>query len=307
MNIEIVADRGDLCGECPLWSPHEEALYWTDITGRKVNRYSWNTRRHEVVHPGLEVSGLALHNLGGFVVVNSEGVWLWNPGCEPHPVASLAEGRKCSLNDCIADPRGRLFAGSCFFDPSRDDYELGFLARFDEDGSARIVDEGIRLANGLGFSPDCSTLYFTDSAERVIYAYDYRDSDGSLRNRREFVRVPREEGIPDGLTVDAEGFVWSAHWFGGCIVRYDLDGHVQRTVKIPAAQTSSLAFGGRDLDDIFVTSAGLPDALSLAPPRYSARDGQSGGQLFRLNLRICGKPEYEAAIRCAPRSNGPEY
>lgn len=295
--VVAIADRGDLCGECPLWRPRERALYWSDITGRKFNRYSWMDGRHEVVRDDFEVSGLAPHASGGFVLVNSQGVWLWDWNHEPILVTDTVDGRKCSLNDCIADPQGRLFTGSCFFDPNREDYELGFLVRVDEDGSAHIVDDGIRLANGLGFSPDGSTLYFTDSADRVIYAYDYRASDGTVRNRRVFVRVPGDQGLPDGLTVDAEGFVWSARWFGGCIVRYDPDGRVQQTVAIPAAQTSSLAFGGTDLEDIFVTSAGLPDALPLAPPGYSFRSTPVGGQLFHVNLGIRGKPEFEANIR----------
>src|SRR5262249_21148072 len=124
-----------------------------------------------------------------------------------------------------------------------------------------------------------------------------RISDGSLRNRRTFVRIPGDQGVPDGLTVDAEGFVWSAQWFGGCIVRYDPDGRVQQTIAIPASQTSSLTFGGPDLDDIFVTSAGMPDALSLAPPGYATGTMPAGGQLFHLNLGIRGKPEFEANIR----------
>lgn len=298
VSVEIIADLGDLCGECPLWSPQEEALYWTDITGRRVYRYSWAAGVPEVVHSDMEVSGLALNDRGGFVAVNSEGVWLWEHGSKPVLIADSAEGRKCALNDCIADPRGRLFTGSCFFDPGRDDYEPGFLARIDEDGSAHIVDEGIRLANGLGFSPDGSTLYFTDSAARAIYAYDYRVSDGGIGNRREFVRVPIEDGIPDGLTVDAEGFVWSANWFGGRIVRYDPDGSIQQVVSLPASQTSSLSFGGPDLDEIFVTSASQPDALRLAPPGYSSSGNGSGGQLFRIRLQTQGKPEYKARLRC---------
>jgi D-xylonolactonase len=298
--VVAIADRGDLCGECPLWSPQEEALYWSDITGRKLNRYSWSTHSHEVIHPDLEVGGLALHASEGFVVVNSEGAWLWNPESIPVLILDSVEGRKCSLNDCIADPQGRLFTGSCFFDPNREDYDRGFLARIDIDGSAHIVDEGIRLANGLGFSPDCSTLYFTDSADRVIYAYDYRPSDGRISNRRAFVRVPRSEGIPDGLTVDAEGYVWSARWFGGCIVRYDPEGRVQQMINIPASQSSSLSFGGPNLDDIFVTSAGVPDALSLTPLGYDSGHLPAGGQLFHLNLGIRGKPEYEARIERCP-------
>src|SRR5581483_9593631 len=224
------------------------------------------------------------------------GFWLWDGASEPTLIADSADAHRCALNDCIADPGGRVFAGSVFYDGARDDYERGCLFRMDTDGRVRIVDEGFGLANGMGFSPDRRTLYFTDSAERTIYQYDYREHDGAVSNRRVFVRVPREEGVPDGLTLDAEGFVWSAQWFGACVVRYDPDGREERRIATPAAQTSSLAFGGGDLTDIFITSAGLSDALPLAPPSYSPEGRNIGGQLYHVNAGIPGKAEFVAQV-----------
>jgi D-xylonolactonase len=199
------------------------------------------------------------------------------------------------MNDCIADPQGRLLAGSCFYETSGD-YPLGQLMRVDHDGTVQILDDGIHLANGLGFSPDQGTLYFSDSAERVIYAYEYDGESGAVQRKRPFVRVPLDEGLPDGLTVDAEGFVWSAQWFGSCLVRYDPDGRVERRVAVPAKQTSSVAFGGPELTDMFVTSAKLSDSLPLAPPAYDPGHGYIGGKLFQANLGIAGKPEFRCRI-----------
>jgi sugar lactone lactonase YvrE len=294
-SVQIIANTGDLCGECPLWAASSQSLYWTDIAGRKVFHLAWPSGRHSMVLEDFEISGLALHAGGGFIAVNSSGLWRWDGGRGMHCILDEVEGQKCALNDCIADPGGRLFSGSCFFDP-HGDYPLGYLFRFDPDGSAHIVDEGIHLANGLGFSSDCSTLYFTDSAQRIIYAYDYRQTDGQICNRRPFLRIPGDQGIPDGLTVDAEGFVWSAQWFGGCIVRYDPDGTEVQRIAVPAAQTSSLAFAGPDLTDIFITSASMSDALSLAPPCYAPAGGNIGGQLFHLNLGIQGKLDYAVRL-----------
>jgi sugar lactone lactonase YvrE len=206
------------------------------------------------------------------------------------------------MNDCIADPQGRLFAGSWFYNPADDNYPLGHLIRVDTDGLTRIVDDGIHLANGLGFSPDLKTLYFADSAARVILAYDYDVDSGGIRNRRNFVRVPRDSGLPDGLTVDAEGYVWCAHWFGGRVVRYDPDGKIERTIPVPAKQVSSLAFGGPELTDIFITSAALSDSLPLAPLGYNSGAGYIGGSLFHINLDIPGRPEFRARISI-PRSH----
>ena len=297
--LKVVADYGDLCGEGPLWHEREQALYWTDITGKRLYRWTYLDSSHQIIHQGLEVSGIALHESGNFVIVNSGGVWIWDLKNDPRLIADTVENKKCALNDCIVDPEGRVFSGSCFFDATNDSYERGCLFRIDADGSGHVVDEGISLANGLGFSPDSSTLYFADSAERVIYAYDYRRLNGSLRNRRRFVNVPSGEGLPDGLTVDAEGFIWCAHWFGGCVIRYDPDGKEQQRISVPAAQSSSVTFGGPDLSDIFVTSAALDDSLPLAPPGYSPTAQRTGGALYRLNSGIQGRLEYKARIRGA--------
>src|SRR5579884_1729929 len=110
--MEVVADYGDLCGEGPLWNEREQALYWTDITGKRFYRCAWPAGQHRLIHHGFEIAGFAFQERGGFVVVNSSGIWLWQGAGEPHLVADTADGHRCALNDCIADPAGRLFAGS---------------------------------------------------------------------------------------------------------------------------------------------------------------------------------------------------
>ncbi len=293
--FEAIADYQDVCGEGPLWDGTRNSLFWTDLGGRRFYCYEWAQKRSRVLSDGLEICGFALNEPVGFVIVNGSGIWTWDGEKEPVLLASEVDGYACRMNDCVADPQGRLLAGSCLYEAAGD-YPLGQLMRVDHDGTAHILDDGIRLANGLGFSPDQRTLYFSDSAERVIYAYDYDAVRGGIHGKRPFVRVPLEEGIPDGLTVDAEGFVWSAQWFGSGVVRYDPDGRVERRVPVPAKQTSSLAFGGPDLTDIFVTSANFSDALPLAPPGYEPQQGYIGGRLFLGNLGIAGKPEFRCRI-----------
>ena len=275
------------------------------MTGQRFYSYDWKNRQSTILKEEFEVCGAAFNNPAreddfSWVIVNSSGLWLWNGSSKTQLIAGEIEGRRCNMNDCIADPAGGLFTGSWFYDPNRSDYPLGCLIRVDPNGSARIVDDGIHLSNGLGFSPDLRTLYFADSVARVIFAYDYDVQTGNIRNRREFVRVPRSSGLPDGLTVDAEGYVWCAHWFGGCVVRYDPDGAIERTITVPAKQTSSVAFGGPDLTDIFITSAALSDSLPLAPLGYSD-SGYVGGSLFHVNLGIRGREEYRARISLEQR------
>lgn len=296
LSFEPIADYQDLCGEGPLWDSTRQLLFWTDLAGHRFYCYDWAQKRSAVLRTGLEICGFALNETGGFVMVNSGGLWTWDGEGEPFLLAGEVDGYPCKMNDCIADPRGRLLAGSCFYQDAGN-YPLGHLMRVDHDGSVHILDDGIRLANGLGFSPDEGTLYFSDSAERIIYAYDYDVELGTVQRRRPFVRLGLEEGLPDGLTVDAEGFVWSAQWFGACIVRYDPDGRVERRVQIPAKQTSSIAFGGPNLTDLFVTSASFSDSLPLAPIGYDAGHGYIGGKLFLANAGIAGKPEFRCRIK----------
>jgi D-xylonolactonase len=294
--VKVVADYGDLCGEGPMWDPDTGCLYWTDQEAHKFYRYHQASNKHEIVKQGLEITGYCMNRSGGFVVANSRGIWLWDGADDLRLIADQVENTKCQMNDAIADPEGRFFAGSNFYDPGKE-YELGKLIRVDTDGTVHVADEGFHLSNGLAFSPDETIMYFTDSVARRIYAYDYDRRTGDLGNRRVLVRVPDDEGLPDGLTVDAEGFLWSAQWYGGCVVRYDPEGKVERRIKFPAKQVSSIAFGGKDLSDIFVTSASKTWPSPAMPKSYDPVSGNFGGQLYCVNLGIQGKPDYRADIR----------
>lgn len=293
--VEVIADNGDLCGEGPHWDEREQALYWTDIDGQKFYRYMWRERRHELLHAGFTINGFCLQEDGGLVTTSSQGAWLVKPGAEPLLLASEAEGQECRLNDCLADPEGRVYSGSYHLNPDGTS-PPSYLFRIDRDGSVHVVDEGICFSNGLAFSPDCKTLYFTDMVARCIYAYDWRRSDGALSRRRVFVRVHRSEGMPDGLTVDAEGFLWIAHWFGGCVTRYDPDGKRERKVELPATQTSSLAFGGPELDEIYVTTAAMNNCLMLAPEGYDPERVLVGGALYRFKAGMQGRVKFRSRV-----------
>ncbi len=295
--IDVIADYQDLCGEGPLWDARAQALYWTDLARRRFYRYMWSDRRSEIVSEAMQVSGAAFNEPGGFLVTNVTGIWLWDLQSEPVLLAKEVDGHPCVMNDCIADPEGRVYSGSYYRNENREfEPGAGYLFRVDTDGSVHIVDEGFQLSNGLGFSPDSRTLYFVDSAERRIYSYDWQRRDGTLRNRRAFVTVPLSEGIPDGLTVDADGFLWCAHWFGACVIRYDPDGKIERHIKTPALQTSSVTFGGPDLAHMFLTSAAFTDSLSIAPPGYDPENGYVGGPVYHLQPGVQGREEYRARI-----------
>ncbi|MBS1850311.1 MAG: SMP-30/gluconolactonase/LRE family protein [Acidobacteria bacterium] len=301
MPIHSVIDDGNLCGESPIWDAREQRLYWTDGPSSKFYSYDWRTGQRATVLHDFEVTGCALDQSGGFTFINSSGVWTWNKQTSPVLVAGALGDAKLQLNDCIADPAGRLLAGSCFYDASPD-YPLGKLFSVPPNGTIQILDEGFHLANGLGFSPDGTTLYFTDSVTRTIYAYSYDPATGQARDRRIFVKVDGNAGLPDGLTVDAEGFVWSAEWYGGCVARYDPDGKLERRIPVPAKQTSSLTFGGPQLQDIFITSAAKSEPTPVMPPGYDPNSGHFGGGLYLLGSDIPGKLEYQTRLGAAVNS-----
>ena len=197
--MEVIADYQDLCGECPVWDPETGTLYWTDNSGHRFYRYRPATGVHAVVNDTLEICGFRLNAGGGFTLINRGGIWLWDGAGAPRLLASEVDGARLKLNDCTADAAGRLLAGSNFYAPGGD-YERGKLIRVDTDLRVSVLDEGFELSNGIAFSPDSTTLYFTDSTARRIYAYDYDLATGAARNRRVLVAVPPDEGLPDGLS-----------------------------------------------------------------------------------------------------------
>jgi len=294
-SITVVADQKNLCGECPVWNPLLGTLEWTDQTGQKFFRLAWAVRRSVLVKAGLAINGFRPNRRGGYVITNNDGFWLWDGANNLKLVAAETDNWKCQLNDCVADSKGRLLAGSCFYNPSAE-YELGKLIGLDTDGKTKVLDDGFHLANGLGFSPDGKTLYFADSAARLIFAYDYDLGSGQVRNRRVFVEVPKTEGLPDGLSVDSAGYVWSAQWYGSSIVRYDPDGKVERRLEFPAKQVSSLTFGGEQLTDIFVTSAAQSEPMPIMPTGYDPQAGPFGGAVYHVNVGIPGEPPCAADV-----------
>lgn len=290
--IEEVARTQNLCGEGPLWDAAQGRLLWVDNVAGTIFEHRPATGKTAVLARELPVSGLALNHDGSVVIGGGKGILLWRGASEPKCVLATHEGEALHFNDIIASPPGNLYGGTCYWGANGCERH-GKLYLIRPDGSATVVEDGIELANGLGFSPDGRTLYFTDTIARRIYAYDVKGATGALHNRRVFVTVPNTEGLPDGLTVDAEGFVWSAQWYGSEVLRYDPDGKVERRLRLPVQQVSSLMFGGRDLTDLYITSAGEVWPGQYAPPTFNPA-GPMGGSLYRARLEIAGRPEHHA-------------
>ena len=288
--VEMLAEEDALVGEGPLWDPSRQVLYWTDIQGGRFWEFNPDTSENRQIHDGVFVAGVAVNRRGGLSVGAWEGVMLWRSDDDFAWIhRGSYKGLEMKLNDVTTGPDGSFYGGTGHL-PSNT------LFRFRPDGEVDVIEENLGLCNGMGFSPDLRTFYFTDSAARTIYRLDHDAASGRLSNKRSFVRVPDSEGIPDGMTVDADGYVWSAIWYGGAIVRFDPDGKEERRVEIPARQTSSAMFGGRDLNELYVTTASFgghgEPPTGFEPPGHDP-SAHRGGELYRVKLDIQGKPEFE--------------
>jgi D-xylonolactonase len=285
---ELIADYACVVGEGPLWHPMERRVYWLDIPAGRMFRYDPATGHHEQCHDGEgeAIGGFTVQADGALLLFLDRGaIKLWRDGRIVGTVVhDIPAERNTRFNDVIADPAGRVFAGTVGT-PERP----GKQYRLDTDGSLHEVIDAVHIPNGMGFTPDRRRMYFTDTTTHTIWLFDYDQSSGALSNRQPFVRTPDDpaEGIPDGMAVDAEGYVWSARWDGGCLVRYTPDGAEDRRIAFPARKVSSVTFGGDDGIDMYVTTAGGD---------LKATDGEHAGALFRLRLGIRGGPEFLSRV-----------
>jgi sugar lactone lactonase YvrE len=292
---EIIADTNDRCGEGPLWDWREGRFYWNDIARRVIHQL--DRRGAGVITEAIaaQPAGMALAEGGGLVIAGADGIFTYQEGTVSSIMGGI-DGQATPFNDILATPGGRIYAGTYFWGDVAMEQTGGLYLIDAVKKSATLLDEGIELSNGIGLSPDGKRLYYSDSTARRIYAYDV-NRDETLSRKRVFAAVGGDEGIPDGLTVDAEGFVWSAQWYGGQVVRYDPDGQVEWRIALPVKQVSSLAFGGEDLDCLYITTAGEHWPSAFLPRGYSAAAGTIGGALFAIHAGVRGCREYEVKLR----------
>ena len=291
MEPEIVVDYRNEIGEGPMWHPEERRLYWVDAVKGLIYRYDPETGEHGLFYDhGGPTAGYTLQADGGLLLfLANGGIAGLRDGVLSYLVKELPGESENRFNDVIADPAGRVFAGTMALDSSRAvaGEAFGRLYRVDNDGSVTKLLDGIGISNGLGFSSDLTLMYYTDSNARSIYVFDYDAESGDISNQRVFVETPDGEGLPDGMTVDAEGYVWSARAGDSALYRHSPDGREERSVRFPAKLVSSVMFGGADLTDIYVTSIGGDDR---------AKHGPGAGALFRLRLGIKGLPEFYSRV-----------
>jgi sugar lactone lactonase YvrE len=286
LRIELLIDARAELGEGPLWDVAEQRLYWIDSLGSKVHSCdagggsarTWSVPEH--------IGSMALREKGGAIVSLRDGFYALNfaTGASRKLVDPDPGKPRIRLNDGKVDRQGRFVAGYV-------DYEehdpICAVFRLDPGGAVEKLDDEIVCSNGPCWSPDGRIFYFADTFTRDIWAYDYDPATGTVSHRRTFCSFPKVglKGLPDGATVDAQGFVWSLSVYEGKLVRFSPDGELDRAIGLPVESTTSLTFGGPDLDVAYVTS------MAREVKGVKPKEREAGGLFAIHGLGVRGLPE----------------
>ncbi len=278
----VLAARARL-GECPVWDAQQQQLYWIDIYNHRVHQFDPATGNSRWFETGDLVSAIALAGDNRLLLALRDRLaWLDTQTAQisvlhqiefPYPDTRPNDG-KC-------DPQGRFWIGSISETTGQ-----AALYRYDSDGSLHLMETGLTISNGLGWSPDGATFYLTDSPRRQIYAYDFEAETGSISNRRVLVDLGDEPVEPDGLAVDSQGNLWSALWDGWAVVCFSPAGQELQRVKMPVQRPTCVTFGGADFSDLYITSA------SVGLSQKEIQQGLYAGDLFRFSPDIPGMPTH---------------
>ncbi|MEO8406613.1 MAG: SMP-30/gluconolactonase/LRE family protein, partial [Chitinophagaceae bacterium] len=254
LNAELVLDAKTTLGEGSIWHPKENKLYWLDIEGKSVHIYDPATKEDKQFPTGSMVGTIVPVKGGGVLVALQNGIHKMDTKTgqltllnNPLPESGIR------FNDGKCDPSGRFWVGTMALDSRR---KGAVLYRFDKDKSLHVMLDSVSISNGIVWTADKKTMYYNDTPTGTVQAFDYDDKTGNISNRRVAVRIPRGSGSPDGMTIDADGNLWVALWGGYAVGKFNpITGELLQKVKVPAPNVSSCAFGGKNLETLYITTA----------------------------------------------------
>lgn len=282
---ELVLDARAELGEGPVWHAAAGTLYWVDLFAGIVHHYQPASGLAGRVEVGEFVGCVVPRAGGGLLAATASGIYHLDPvsGARTRVAAIEADRPETHFNDGKVDPAGRFWFGSIAVDRATD--TLGHLYSLAPDLTVTRRLSCVDNTNGMDWSPDGRTMYYIDSLTRQVTAFDYDAASGNITNPRPAVTLPADRGVPDGMTVALDGTLWVAHWGGGCVTRWHpTSGALLQTIPVPANLTTSCAFGGPALDQLYVTTARYgQDGPALAAQPHA-------GGLFRLRTATRGRP-----------------
>ncbi|HEV7809348.1 MAG TPA: SMP-30/gluconolactonase/LRE family protein [Candidatus Limnocylindrales bacterium] len=281
--VELVVDAHAALAESPVWDERTGKLVWVDLLGGVVHFTDVGTGADVAVPVGQMVGAVALCEGGGLLIAIEEGFAMLDAGRAQFEVIApiIAADPSMRMNDGKVDPAGRFWAASMAIDESPG---AGTLYRLDPDRSATSVLDGLTIPNGLDWSEDRRSMVYVDTATSQVDLFTYDDASGMISDRRTLVAIDPRRGFPDGLTLDQDGFVWVALFDGWGVERYSPDGRLDRRINVPAAQCTSVAFGGPNYEDLFITTG------QEGFPHGGKADQPHAGGVFRCRPGVRGRP-----------------
>lgn len=288
--VDLVVDVPCRTGEAPLWHHDEACVYWMDIPNGHLFRYSVASGQFARVLAGPVIGALTLQRDGTLAVLGIHGgTWLWKDQSLQPVFGEIPAVRGTRFNDAVADSMGRILSGT--MPTSR---RTSTLFAIEPNGDCRELIVKLGQSNGMAFSADQRTLYHVDTRARVVRAYAYDGEAGLVSSPTVLAQLEGSEGVPDGMAIDEEGMLWVALWGGGAVVRLDSRGNEIARLRVPVPQVSSVAFGGADLSELYITTAGGDDR---------ARYGPLAGSLFRARPGVRGlSPNRSALLEPVPNA-----
>jgi sugar lactone lactonase YvrE len=305
IDVELALDARAELGEGPVWDARSCCLYFVDILRGHVQRFDPGTREVRLFRADQPVGAVALTGTDDLLLAVRDGFARLDPASGRVSMIAVVEGDRpagaglrpgaCDpgreraaagdlrMNDGACDRAGRFWAGTMALDERPG---AGALYRLDRDGGVEMMLRPVSISNGIDWTGDDRRMYFIDSPTQSVDLFDFDATTGAIANRRTFVRIPPDAGVPDGLTVDADEGVWVALWRGSAVHRYTPDGALDRVVRLPVTHPTSCAFGGDGLRDLYITTASI--ALDAGE---RARQPHAGG-LFRCRPGPAGREPY---------------
>lgn len=284
LNAKLVLDAKATLGEGSIWQPKENKLYWIDIEGKTLHIYDPVTNKDKQFPLGSRVGTVVPVKGGGALVALQSGIkkidtktgkltFIDNP---------LPDTVNLRFNDGKCDPSGRFWVGTMALDSRR---KGAVLYRMDSDKTIHMMLDSVTISNGIVWTADKKTMYYNDTPTGTIQAFDYNDKTGAISNRRVVIRIPKGGGGPDGMTIDADGNLWVALWGSGTVGKFDPHtGQLLQKVIVPAPNVSSCAFGGKNLETLYITTA----RTWLSPGKL--KEFPLSGGLFSVKPGVRGVP-----------------